>query len=562
MRDYSVIAREYAESVLSGEMLACKYVKLACKRHLDDLKRQNQTKFPYRYDEDTAARVCMFVEALPHTKGRWASKKELLTLQPWQVFIACVIFGWLRKADGLRRFRIAYIEIPRKNGKSLFAAALGLYMLIADGEFGAEVYSGASTLDQSMQVFRPAWEIVDKTPHLRDYFGLDLGGTKKNPGNIYCLKQSARFEPLIGDPGDGASPSFAIVDEYHEHRSASLYETMETGMGAREQPLMLVITTAGTDISGPCYQMRGDVVRVLEGTIESPTTFGVIYTIDKKDEWTSDEALKKANPNFGVSVNADDLIEKRNDAIEKTHKQTSFKTKHLNLWLASRDAWMNMTWWNRLADPALCEDDFAGEECWLGLDLSTTTDVTSCPKLFRRIIDGKEHYYLFPRNWLPESMVYDPDARSYQAWVEEGHLLVSGESMIDHDTIETAILEDDERYQIVTVGYDPYGAAGIVGRLINRGINAVEVPQRTQYLSPAMKYLYGLVKDGRFHHTGCPAMNWMMSNVTVRPDPNDNIFPRKEKVENKIDGATATITALAVAMREPERKPEPRIRDL
>lgn len=260
------IGNRYARDVVAGKVPANKWVKLACQRHLDDLARQKSRDFDYRFDPAAAERACRFIELMPHTKGAWARRGERLVMSPWQVFLTISIFGWLQKVDGFRRFRRALLLVPRKNGKSAWAAAVGNYMLTADGEAGAEVYSGATTEKQAWEVFRPARLMAQKTPEFREHYGVQV-----NAKSIFMLANESRFEPLIGKPGDGASPHLAIVDEYHEHDTDDLLATMETGMGARDQPLVLVITTAGSDISGPCYSMVLDARRMLDGIIEDDT---------------------------------------------------------------------------------------------------------------------------------------------------------------------------------------------------------------------------------------------------------------------------------------------------
>lgn len=552
--DYAEIANKYCKSVLGGSIPASKLVRAACKRQIDDLKRERKKDYPYRFDPVQAGRVCKFLELLPHTKGRWATKAETLTLEPWQCFILTTVFGWVRKDSGFRRFRSAYIEVPRKNGKSFLSAGVGLFMLLADKEFGAEVYSGASSLDQARKVFEPAWNMVNQTPMLQDYYGVDLGGTKKNPGPIYSLKTSSKFEAIIGNPGDGASPTCAIVDEYHEHRTDALYETMQTGMGSREQPLLWTITTAGADISGPCYALHQDVRRVLNGSVPNDQLFGIIYGIDKEDEWHSDSAIRKANPNYGVSVDPVYLRESATEALNSSRKQAAFKTKHCNVWVQARAGWMNMELWNRQRSD-LTLDDFESQPCWVGVDLSSKIDVASVIKLFpREEEDGKTHWYVFGRHYLPETRVEDPDRRHYQGWVTDGYMIATPGDIIDHKLIENDLVADSQRFRIVKVGYDPYGATQFAVGLENSGIQTLEIPQTVKFLSDPMKWVEALVISGQLHHDDNPVMNWMMSNVTAREDANENVFPRKERVENKIDGPAALIIAEAVAMREPKRE--------
>lgn len=550
MRDYATIARRYAEDVRDGLIPACRLVQLACERHLADLERQDDDGFAYRFDEAKAAAVCRFVELMPHTKGRWARSGETIRLEPWQVFITAVAFGWVHVTTGLRRFRVAYIEVPRKNGKSAWSSALGLYMLAADGEHGAEVYSGATTEKQAKIVFEAAQKMARQTEAYREAFGVEVMAS-----NISIPEDGSRFEAVVGKPGDGASPSFAIVDEYHEHQTDDLYDTMETGMGAREQPLMWVITTAGSDTAGPCYALRSDVVRVLEGTTPNDELFGIVYTVDEGIDWTSEEALRMANPNYDVSVSGDFLKAQIRDAVNSSRRQNIVKTKHLNVWTTAREGWMNMEAWNACADPALAVEDFAGEACWLGMDLASKVDIASVAKLFRREVDGEEHFYLFTRNYLPEARIEEPEKRHYQGWVADGHMVATEGDIIDHDRIEEDLLADSEAHRIVRLGYDPYNATQLAVNLTRHGIDTLEIRQTVSFLSDPMKWLEALVLAGRLHHTGDPCLAWQVSNVVCRTDANDNVFPRKERPENKIDAAVAAIIALSVAMREAEARP-------
>lgn len=322
-------ANRYATQVVAGDIPACKWIILACQRHLDDLRRSQDGGSPYYFDHAAAERVCKFVQAMPHTKGKWAAKSELIRLEPWQCFFLTGVFGWKRRSDDTRRYRRALLWVPRKNGKSAIAAGVGLYMLAADNEYGSEVYSGATSEKQAWEVFRPAKIMATKTPDFLDHFGVEV-----NASNINIADNGSRFEPVIGKPGDGSSPHCAIVDEYHEHKDDSMVDTMETGMGAREQPLLLMITTAGDNMAGPCYQMQIDAQKMLEGVIDDDQTWALIYTVDTGDDWTKVETLKKANPNFGVSVSEDFLLARLQDAKNNSRKQSTFQTKHLNIWVA------------------------------------------------------------------------------------------------------------------------------------------------------------------------------------------------------------------------------------
>lgn len=541
-------ASEYASDVVEGRIVSGRITRLACQRHLDDLAQQASENFPYRFDPEAANKVCRFVELMPHVKGKWARNHEKLELEPWQCFIVAVPFGWLRKSDGLRRFRKVYIEVARKNAKSTLTAALGNYMLAADDEYGAEVYSGATTEKQAWETFGPARLMAKKTGQFRDAFGVEVNAKTLNIPDRAC-----KFEPIIGNPGDGASPSFAITDEYHEHPTSDQYDTMMTGMGSREEPMSWVTTTAGSDTSGPCYDLRSDVISMLEGTVPDPELFGVIYTIDEGDDWTSHEALLKANPNLGVSVRQDYLESQQRDAVNNPRKQSSFKMKHLNVWVTAASPYFNLEHWNQLADEGLRRDDFRGVPCFKGLDLASKIDLCADVDVFvRNEDDGKPHYYTFGRFYLPEEKVHEPGNDHYRGWATSGDLDITPGNITDYDYIEGAIKEDAETHDLRLVNVDPHNATQLITHLQGfLGERVMELPQTTLRLSEPMKQIQALIEDGRLHHDGNPVFRWCMSNVTAQEDRNENVFPRKEKPENKIDGAVALIMAIAGTMSEP-----------
>lgn len=543
--DYVGIGLEYAQDVVKGRIVACKWVKLACKRHLDDLKASKLKAYPYYFDEAAANKVCRFLSLMPHTKGKWARKRELIKLEPWQCFAFISLFGWKIKKNDRRRFRKAYFAVPRKNGKSIIGSGLGLFMFAADGEFGAEVYSGATNEKQAWEVFRPAKQMLERTPDLQELLGAEVWAKA-----LLVPEDGSRFEPVIGKPGDGASPSCAIVDEYHEHDSSDLVDTMETGMGAREQPLLLMITTAGFNIAGPCYDQEQDAKKVLEGVLDDPELFALIYTIDDKDDWTSPAALRKANPNFGISVDEDFLLSQQRQAMQSAAKQTRFKTKHLNIWCSAKSAWLNMLEWAKCADRTLRREQFKGERCYLVLDLASRSDVCVLMLVFVREIEGKQHFYLFGDYYLPEFAIENAEknANAYRKWVIEGFLQQHDGAEIDFDLIEEDMLALVAEYGPDEVVFDPFRAAQLEQRLTKNGVTAGEVGQTVKNLSLPMKELESAIKAGRVHHDGNPMLTWMMSNVVAKLDAKDNIYPRKEKPEQKIDGPVAVIMGLARAI--------------
>lgn len=537
-------AEEYARRVISGKIIACKWIQLACQRHLDDLAASADDVYPYRFEPARAEKVAKFLQLLPHTKGKWASKRERIKLEPWQLFSICVPFGWVRKSDGTRRFRTVLIFVPRKNGKSIIGGGVGVYMFTADGEFGAEVYSGATTEKQAWEVFRPAKLMVDRTPELRDHYGVEV-----NASNMCRLEDGSRFEPVIGKPGDGSSPSCAIVDEYHEHQDSTLFDTMETGMGAREQPLMLVITTAGSSIGGPCHQLVRDSERMLEGQIDRPDLWAMLYTIDAEDDWTSEAALIKANPNYGVSINGDFLAARQRDAMQSAAKQATFRTKHLNEWVGAKNAWLNMLRWREApARKSLAE--LEGRPCIIGLDLASKIDIAGNILVFPPV-EGDPLWHVHGRYYLPEARVIeelDSNTSRYREFDALGLLTLTDGEVIDFEVIKEDLREFAGRFDVQQVAYDPWQATQLAQEMQAEGLLMVEVRQTVQNISEPMKELEALTLQKKLAHGDCPILSWMASNVVAKLDVKDNIYPNKERPENKIDGIVGLIMALSRAI--------------
>jgi phage terminase large subunit-like protein len=524
-------------------VLACRYVRLACQRFIGDLARQ-ETDWPYRFDAALADRACNFMQLMPHTKGKWAAKKERLRLEPWQLFIECNLFGWVHKETGKRRFRECYEEEPRKNGKSLRLAARGIYLFCADGESGSEIYSGATTEKQAYEVFRPAWQMVQKLPALRERYGIELAGNSKNPGPMYVTDDMSKFETMIGKPGDGSSPHAALVDEYHEHETDHMVDAMQTGMGAREQPLLSIITTAGVNLAGPCYQKRRDIIRILEGQAVDDTIFGIIYGIDEDDAWDDPQSLKKANPNYGISVFEDFLLAQLAQARRSASKQNAFRTKHLNQWVGARTVWMNTLAWQRQRRE-LTLDEFRGLPCWIGVDLASKKDIAAVVMLFER---GGE-YYSIPRFYVPESALEENER--YRDYVTEGCLIATPGNMTDYEFIETDIQKFAAHADVKKIGFDEWQANYLITRL-QAGLQdqIVVYNQTVRNMSEPMKEVEARVLARTLWHDGNPCQNWMMGNVTAKVDAKENVYPRKEVESEKIDGVVALIMAMGLAMGE------------
>jgi phage terminase large subunit-like protein len=544
-------ANSYARKIVSGKIPACIQVRQACQRHLDNLAESTKpgNSYPYKFDKNKSERILDFAQQMKHVKGKWAG--QFFQLEPWQCFFMGVSFGWIRKEDGFRRFREIYSEIPRKNSKSTMAAIIGLYMFAMDGEQGAEVYSAATSEAQAFEIFRPAWKMTKNAPDFKECFNISQGGSDKNPGNIYSMATGSRFETVIGKPGDGSSPHAWLLDEFHEAKTEESYDTGKTGMGARSQPLMVVITTAGTNTAYPCYALRKNCEKVLSGELVNEELFALIYTIDLEDDWTDIKTWRKANPNYGVSIYADFLESQRKTAIQDPRKQNIIKCKHLNMWSNAGDAWMNMVEWNQCYDPEINIEQFHGKPVFIGLDLASKIDIAAKIYVFKKC----EVYYVFSKYYIPEDRTFDEEHAHYAGWVHEGYIEATPGSRIDIDAIQESIKQDAKDFGLAgsengsgEICNDPWNAQQLITNLIAENIACVEISQTVSMLSEPMKEIEALVKAGNLKHDGNPVTNWMIANVCCRVDKKDNIFPFKEGNENKIDGAVALITAMARAM--------------
>lgn len=552
--DYSKTAKQYCLDIVSGKIKACWLVIAACQRHLDDLEKQNDPDFPYRFDEKKANKRCKFSEKFKHVKGKWTGQR--LKLEPHQVFIQCAIWGWVHKETGLRRFRIAYIEKPRKNGKSTDMATAGLFGVAADGEPGAEIYSGATSEKQAQEVFRPAWQMAHDSEDFRNYFGISLSGTKKNPTSIYRLEDMSRFELLIGNPGDGSSPHYAIVDEYHEHRTSDQFDTMETGMGAREQPLMLVITTAGDNVSGPCYDMHLKAIKILEKTMEDDAFFAIIFTIDQEDSYEDFENWKKANPNYGVSIMEDYLKRKYKETMTDASKQNVNLRKHLNVWTNAGVAWMNMVKWAACRDTSLKLDNFKGQACFAGLDLASKIDIAALVLLFE-YLDG---FCCFGKYYLPEETIGLAGNEHYEKWVKDGLITATLGAQTDFKYIEDDLKVINADFPIKQLAFDPRESGYLINNIMEwiepdpqKPQVCIEITQGPALMSQPMKELEGLIYAKKMFHNDDPVLTWMIGNVVKKQGrgtgPVKYYYPTKEKDAYKIDGAVCLIMALGQAMR-------------
>ena len=553
--NYAAMAKRYAEQVVAGEILACRWVQLACQRQLNDLTRFKGKSSPYHFnpkltDRDgrgfhPADNLCAFIERLPHVKGPLAG--EPISLEPWQVFILSTVFGWV-KDDGKRRFRRSYIEVPRGNAKSTLSSAVALYMLAADREGGAEVYSLATTRDQARIVFGDAQTMARRSPGFRSRFSVNVGAH-----NMNVLSSGSKFEALSaeGSTLDGLNIHFGCVDELHAHKTRTVYDVVETGTGKRDNSLLWVITTAGSNRSGICYEVRTFVSKLLDGVFEDDSQFGIIYGLDDGDDWTSENALIKANPNWGISVRSEVLGPLQAKAMQLPSAVNNFKTKHLNEWVNADTAWMDMRAWDSCGDSTLDIGAFTGQPCWIGLDLASKTDIAALVLVFPHP-EVADAYVVFGKYYLPEDTVAAAGNSQYDGWMRTGRLTVTPGNVIDFGWIEADLLELASRFEVQAVAFDPFQATQLSTRMLAEGLPMIEVRPTVLNFSEPMKTLEALVLQKKLTHDGDPVLTWMASNVVAHLDVKDNIYPRKERAENKIDGIVALIMALSRAIKPGE----------
>lgn len=553
--DYVAKANQYIQDVLAGIIPACKWAKLACQRQVNDLARQDTADFPFRFDPDTANRICKFVEKMPHIRGF----KGRLRLEAWQCFILTTVFGWVHVDTGLRRFRRVYTEVPRGNGKSALTAPIALYMTAMDDEPGAECYVAAVSRDQTRHVFETAQQMARKTPEFLKRYGVEVAAH-----SITQAESASFFRSLASKVNslDGLNIHFACIDELHAHPTREVYDSLDTGTGKRDNSMLWCITTAGSDTSGICYERRIYITKILENTIQAEEWFGIIYTIDDDDDWATEAALIKANPNWNVSVKPSDVLSKLKGAKEMASAAPNFKTKHLNVWVGADAAWMDMIRFNKCADDTLKVEDFLAGDGIVAVDLSFKLDLTTVVKVFWKVlpttivdratgaesVQDKLHYYAFCTNWTPEARIMESRNSQYPGWQHDGWLRTCPGETVDYDMVEAYIRQEGKRFRLVEVAFDPFHDHTLVNHLQSEGFTIVEVPQLPKQLSEPMKELEAAVYDGRFHFNGDPILAWAMSNVVAHRDKNDNLFPNKERFENKIDPATALFTALSRVM--------------
>lgn len=531
---------EYIAKVSSGEIVACEWVKLACNRHLSDLETGADRGF--YFDTVAAGRAVEFFSFLKHSKGEWAGQPVKLEL--WQEFVIAMAYGWRRIDNKRRRFKYVYLEVARKNGKTTLAAGVGLELLLADGEGGAEVYTAATKRDQARIAHEEATRMVKASPYLRKR-------AKIVKDNIVIDSTASKFIPLGRDADslDGLNVHGAIIDELHAHPSRDLLDVIDTATGARSQPLIFMITTAGHERQSVCFEYHTHTEQVLKGALVDDSFFGIIYTLDKGDDWQDETTWIKANPNLGVSKYLDNLRDKARRAAQMATQQNSFLTKELNVWTQSETKWLDFDKWQRCAHAV---GDMRGRTCYGGLDLSTNTDISALVLVFPPQSKG-DKWAILPRFWIPSDAMRERVKRDrvpYDVWVRDGFITATPGDVIDYEYILEQIKDDCEAFNFKELSYDRWGATKLAND-IRRGadVELVEMGQGFASMSPPMKEMERMILGGELAHSGNPVLAWMADNLVASTDPAGNIKPDKEKSREKIDGIVALIMALDRAVR-------------
>lgn len=528
---------------------APKLVRLACERHQRD--REHGAERGLLWDEAAAVQAVAFFGMLRHWKGEWAGQP--VSLEPWQQFIVASLMGWKLAADGTRRFRSAYLELPRKNGKTTMAAGLGLYMAFVDGEPGAEVYTAATKKDQARIAHKDAVKMVEASAWLKKE-------VKVFRDNLNSTSSNSKFEPLGSDSStlDGLNVHMALADEVHAWPNRDLWDVLETGTGSRRQALMMAITTAGFDVQSLCWSHHDYTEKVLNGVIEDDSWFGMIFAIDEGDDWEDEAVWWKVNPNLGVSKKIDDMRRLANRAKEVPTALNSFLRLHLDMWTQAETLWINWNKWLACGELVVNEDELAGRKCYAGLDLSSTLDVTALVLVFPPRPEVEEPYQVVCRFWIPRENIAERAKRDrvpYDVWVREGLMTATAGDVVDYDFILAEVESLMETFEIKEIAFDRWGATDVAQKLQELGGDdwLVQFGQGYASMSPPMKDLEKKVMGLELAHGNNSVLNWMAANVVAREDPAGNVKPDKSKSREKIDGMVALIMALDRALRHEDK---------
>ena len=502
------------------------------------------------YDKAKADRAVLFIENLSHTKGKW--EHQPFFLLPWQEQIVRDIFGIVKK-DGTRQFKQAYIEIPKKNGKSELAAAIALYMLYADNEPSAEVYGAAADRQQASIVFDVAKRMVEMQNTL-----LKRSKIKMSSKRLINYDNSGFYQVLSADvvTKHGLNISALVFDELHTQPNRNLYDVLTKGSGdAREQPLYFYITTAGVNRNSICYELHQKAKAIIDGKKNDPTFYPVIYGLELDDDWHNEENWFKANPSLGQTIKLENIREAYQEALSNLAEEKIFRQLRLNTWVSGNTRWMRMEDWDKCAFPVNIEE-LKGRTCYAGLDLSSSTDITAFVLVFPPI-DEDDKYQIVPYFWIPEDTIdlrVRRDHVPYDIWKGKGTIMSTEGNVIHYGFIEKFIEELGTIFNIKEIAFDRWGAVQMTQNLESMGFTVVPFGQGYKDMSGPTKRLMELVLGKEIAHNGNEPLRWMIDNVVVKTDPAGNIKMDKEKSEERIDGAVALVMALDRAIRHEESR--------
>ena len=520
------VVSEYVADVISGRLPSCRMVVLACQRYLDDWKRED-----LYFDWKAVKKFVAFSSSLKHFKGEFAGRP--IDLEPWQIFIVANIFGWKKKATGKRRFTYADVFVPRKNGKTTFAAVLALYCMMLDGESGAEVYAAAVDREQARICFEASKELISVSMFSRL--------VKTYTSSLVYQKTASSYKPLSKETKnkDGLNPSCAVCDERHAWQTNEIFEVLKTGIGARSQPLIFSISTAGNDTSLPYFSDIKFLKEVMLGIKEKDNHFIMLYTPDDEDAWDDPMTWHKVNPNYGVSLSPTYM---ENEYLEAKQKGgtvlAAFCTKNLNKWVDAPTVW--------IADDTvkennhdLDESQLLGEECYVGIDIASKTDLTCASFYFPKY---KAFKYLFI---IPEAKVIELEDRvDYRRWAEQGWVTVAPGKVIDEEWYLERLKIEMDKYNIKCIAYDPWGMWNMIQKFGRYQDVLLEYQQSIRYMSVPTKWFESAVLKSELNFMHNPILRWNMQNVVIYTDPNANIKLDKARSRNKIDGVVATVNAI------------------
>lgn len=533
----------YALDVVSGKILACKYVTGTCLRYLKDLERDDLS-----LDLKWAEKFMRMFQKFEHVIGEWETPN--IKLEPWQCFMFLNIEGFYWKINKKRKYKEAMIEVSRGNGKSSTLSVVGLiYLALYRTVKGNKVYAASTKKDQSKIILKAAQTMASKNPSF-----IDKTGVQVFAHTIEHRASGSEFEALASDTDglDGLQPILAIIDELHAHKTREIYDVMSSAMSKRSDSMLFCITTAGFRLEGIGYSQSCYSKKVALGEINDEAFFSLVYTLDEKDDWKDEAVWIKANPNLCISVDIDALKSKSFKAQNNPQDETNFKVKHLNMWQNAASQFFNIKKWEANADKNLLMENFYGKKCYVGIDLASKVDLVSIAYIFYD--PETTNYHAFTKNYVPEETIKESRNAMYPVWRDSGEIIETQGEAINYPKLEEDFKEDAKNFDIEAAHYDPWNATQFAQNLSKESIEMLEFRMNVSNMSEPMKMLDALIKEGRFIHNGSALLSWCLGNVVAKVDANDNVYPRKEHESMKIDPIVAIIMALAGWVQEQKNK--------